>query len=119
MVVRTLRRRDRVAGAAKVLGAGLVLAAVVLPIPLVHLFAIPVVAVSLVLAARRLWTGEVVARAEGKCPSCGQIGRFYVGFGRQRFRLPIATSCAACASALTLSARSVLENPVAHHSSAP
>lgn len=96
----SLGRRIRLAGRTALIGLGLGL--VFLPIPLIHLFGVMVFIGSLVLAVRRFQTRRAIRGAGGSCPGCHQEGSFFVGLGTSRFRLPISTSCRHCAMALTL-----------------
>jgi hypothetical protein len=73
-----------------------------LPIPLVHLFGAIFALFMWWLGIRRAGTRTVVLDAGGVCPRCGERAAFYVGFGRQRFRLPLSTSCPRCSRALSL-----------------
>jgi uncharacterized protein (DUF983 family) len=75
-----------------------------LPVPLVHLFGIAFFLGMAYLAVRRMLSRAVLHGARGVCPACGQEGRFFVGFGGRPFRLPVGTSCGACAIGLRLEA---------------
>lgn len=81
---------------------GTAVGALLLPIPLIHLFGV-IFAVSMWgLGFHRARTRTVVTGAGGTCPRCGKPGNFYSGFGRKRFRLPLSTSCPHCAHGLSL-----------------
>jgi hypothetical protein len=71
-------------------------------VPLVHLLGLLFALACIAWAVLRLRSREVVAAAGGVCPACGASTTFFTGFGRQRYRLPLASSCSACAVALTL-----------------
>ena len=73
-----------------------------LPVPLIHLFGVMFALFMWGFALRRARTRTVLVEAGGICPGCGEPGAFFVGFGRQRFRFPISTSCPRCAHALSL-----------------
>lgn len=94
--------RRRLGEAAIFLAVGGTLGAVFLLIPLIHLLGVMVAAASLGLSLHRLRSRRVLAGAGGTCPRCGREAAFFVGFGRQRFRLPVGASCGACGIALTL-----------------
>lgn len=96
----TLARRALWAGL--LLAAGLAAAVLLLPVPLAHFFGIAFFFGMAYLAARRLMSRTVLREASGVCPACGQEGRFFVGFGGRPFRLPVGTSCGACAMGLRL-----------------
>jgi hypothetical protein len=96
----SLGRRAILAGRTALIG--LVIGLLFLPVPLIHLFGVFAFLVSLGLAVRRFGTRTALRQAGGACPGCGQDGRFFVGLGSSRFRLPTTTSCSHCAMALTL-----------------
>jgi hypothetical protein len=92
----------RIGEAALMVLAGAVVAVLLLPVPLIHLFGIGLFVTSLALAVRRIRTPLVIRSARGTCPHCGAEGAFFVGFGRRRLRFPVTTSCGKCAYPLTL-----------------
>ena len=96
----TLGQRLRKAG--KLVLLGLVAVVVFLPIPLMHLVGVLGFLVLLGLAIHRLRSREVVTSAHGRCPACGAEGAYYVGFGSQRMKFPITTSCPSCHIGLEL-----------------
>jgi hypothetical protein len=101
VVVETLTLRERVARAAMVLGGGLALAVVALPIPLVHFVLVPgALFLGLTIAGIRLGQREVFWSAEGACPFCGTRQR--LGLAGRVFRLPREVFCRNCQRALDL-----------------
>lgn len=83
---------------------GVVVGALLLPVPLIHLFGIFFFLAMTGLATKRLLTRRVLRGASGTCPACGQEGRFFVGFGSRGLRLPIRTNCNHCQIGLHLHA---------------
>ncbi len=95
----------RVGKAAMTLLGSLVLAALFLPIPLMHLAGIPIVLAGIFFAARSLRGSTVLRAAHGTCPACGEETSLFVGFGGTPYRLPLTTSCEHCARELILEDR--------------
>jgi hypothetical protein len=87
-------RRLASAGVLELIGVGI--GAVLLPVPLIHLFGIMFFLGMTGLALKQLASGRVLRSARGRCPSCGAEQSLYVGLGGRRARFPIATSCPAC-----------------------
>jgi hypothetical protein len=101
LVVDTLSLRGRLARGAAVMAAGLAVAAVALPIPLVHLVLVPVaLLLSIPIGILRLRQREIFRSAEGTCPFCGTPQRF--GLAGRGFRLPREVFCRNCGRALDL-----------------
>jgi hypothetical protein len=101
VVVQTLTLKARVARSATVLAAGLVVAAIALPIPLVHFVLVPsAVLLGITFGAIRLGHREIFASAEGACPFCGTRQR--LGLAGRVFRLPREVFCRNCQRALDL-----------------
>jgi hypothetical protein len=101
VVVQTLTLKARLARSATVLGAGLVVAAIALPIPLVHFVLVPgAVLLGITFGALRLWHREIFSSAEGPCPFCGTRQR--LGLAGRVFRLPREVFCRNCQRALDL-----------------
>ena len=96
----SLGQRLRKAG--KLVLLGMVAVVVFLPIPLMHLVGVLGFLVLSGLAVHRLRSREVLKGAHGRCPACGTEGSYYVGFGSQRMKFPITTSCPACHIGLEL-----------------
>lgn len=96
---------DRLKRAAVAVGAGLAVALIALPIPIVHLVLVPGgILLGLVLAGVRLSQHEIFRGAEGRCPFCGTQQQFNVS---GRFRLPKTVTCVSCRRELALEPRSV------------
>jgi hypothetical protein len=91
---------DRLKRAGLALAAGVGVALVALPIPIVHLVLVPGgLMLGLGFALRRLGQGETFREARGRCPYCAMEQRFtLVG----RFRLPKAVYCSSCQRELYL-----------------
>jgi hypothetical protein len=94
--------RQRLAKSALIFLAGLVGGAILLPIPLIHLFGLMFFVAMSALALRRLTSRAVVRGAEGRCPSCQSEESFFVGFGGRRLAFPMRTSCPQCHAGLEL-----------------
>lgn len=98
--VQALSLRDRLRRAGLAAGAGLVLAIILVPIPIVHFMAVPAaLAGGFGWGAVRLTKHEIVEWAQGACPLCGHE-QFFSLMGR--FRLPRTVYCARCGKDLTL-----------------
>jgi len=93
---------ERLRKAGKLVLLGMVAVVVFLPIPLMHLVGVLGFLALLGLAIHRLRSREVVKGAHGRCPACGAEGSYYVGFGNQRMKFPLATSCPSCHIGLEL-----------------
>ena len=81
---------------------GLGVGAALLFVPLVHILGILFALALTGVAGLRLRAARVLEAARGVCPNCTREGSFYVGFGRRRFREPVAASCQECGMQLTL-----------------
>jgi hypothetical protein len=78
-----------------------VVAAVALPIPLVHLVLVPgALLLGIIFGAIRLGHREIFSSAEGACPFCGTRQR--LGLAGRVFRLPREVFCRNCRRALDL-----------------
>jgi hypothetical protein len=101
VVVGTLTLRERALRAGTVLAAGLIVAVIALPIPLVHLVLVPgALLLGLAFAGIRLGQREVFSLAEGACPFCGTRQR--LGLAGRVFRLPRQVFCRNCQRSLNL-----------------
>jgi hypothetical protein len=91
---------DRLKRAGIAVGAGVAVALIAVPIPIVHLVLVPgALLVGLVLGARRLGQGQTFRGGAGACPYCGTQQEFtIVG----RFRLPKTVYCSSCQRELFL-----------------
>lgn len=101
VTVESLTMRARVARAATVAGAGLLLALIALPIPLVHFVLVPAaLLLGMTFGTIRLRHREIFASAEGTCPFCGTRQR--LGLAGRVFRLPRRVFCNNCRRELDL-----------------
>jgi hypothetical protein len=81
--------------------AGLALALVAVPIPVVHFVLVPgALLVGLTLGAVRMGQREIFSVAEGTCPFCGTRQR--LGLAGRVFRLPRRVHCRNCQRDLDL-----------------
>jgi hypothetical protein len=79
---------------------GIAVAAIALPIPIIHLFLPPAaLLLGLGFGANRLRHSEVFRSARGRCPFCGTQQSFAV---MGRFELPKSVYCAHCHQQLEL-----------------
>jgi hypothetical protein len=100
-MVQTLTLRERLTRAFLMLGGGIAVAAIALPIPLVHLVLIPgALLLGLVFAILRIRQRTVIRSAEGTCPYCGTPQR--LGVAGRVFRLPRKVFCRSCRRGLVL-----------------
>jgi hypothetical protein len=103
LVVESLTVRERLTRAAVGLGAGLAVALIALPIPLVHFVLVPgALLLGLILALIRVRQREIIRSAEGSCPYCGTRQR--LGVAGRVFRLPREVFCGNCRRSLELEA---------------
>jgi hypothetical protein len=101
LVVDRLSLHGRLARGATVLAAGLAVAVIALPIPLVHLVLVPAaLLLSIPMGILRLRQREIFRSAEGTCPFCGTAQRF--GLAGRVFRLPREVFCRNCGRPLDL-----------------
>jgi hypothetical protein len=101
--VRSLSGRERLrrAGLAPLVGLGIAIA--VLPIPIVHLAVPPVALIGgIVMGLRRATQRELFETAHGPCPFCGTDQT--LGVNGAPFHLPRTLSCRSCRKPLTLGA---------------
>ena len=91
---------DRLKRAGLAFGAGLAVAVIAVPIPIVHLILVPgALLLGTVLGARRLGQGQTFRGGTGCCPYCGTQQRFTL---LGRFHLPKTIYCSACQRELYL-----------------
>lgn len=102
--VRTAHRPlpARIGEGALIALGGTAVGALLLPIPLIHVFGVVFALSMWWFGVRRARTATVVVEAGGTCPRCGEAATFHAGFGRKRFRLPLSTSCPRYSHALSL-----------------
>jgi hypothetical protein len=92
-----------VARAALVLLIALVLAAAIIPIPIVHLIGIPIIlALGLVAAIRQLRSVALLTPLRMHCPRCGAVNGFGGGLGLRTTIGPLARNCEGCRRQLEL-----------------
>ncbi len=89
-----------------VLLIGLVAAATLIPIPIIHLIGIPLVLVAALITATR----QAMSRARLRpttlaCPNCGAANRVGGGLGLRSDTDPVELSCDSCRRSLTLHLR--------------
>ncbi len=101
--IRSLSAGQRLRRASMAPLAGLGVAILVLPIPVVH-FAVPPLALiaGVVIGARRISQRELFTSARGRCPFCGTEQS--LGLTGSAYRLPRSIKCHACLRAMTLDA---------------
>jgi hypothetical protein len=110
VVVENLGLRARLARAGTVGGAGLALALIALPIPLVHFVLVPAaLLLGIILGAIRLGQREIFSSAEGTCPFCGTRQR--LGLAGRVFRLPRRVYCNNCQREMDLGNNPPVQTP--------
>ena len=83
---------------------GVLCAAALIPIPIIHLLGIPLALVAaLVVAARQLRTGARLSRVSLACPRCAAPQLFGGASGLRTLDVPLAVRCDSCRRELTLS----------------
>jgi hypothetical protein len=99
--VRTLTAGERVRRAMIAPAAGVAIAILVLPIPIVH-FAVPPAALigGVVFGIRRAGQRELFATAHGSCPFCDTEQP--LGVNGTAYRLPRNLKCHSCLRSMTL-----------------
>lgn len=96
----------RVARAAAILLIGTVAAALLIPIPIIHLIGIPLILLlTLVLAGRQLTLAGRLKPLRIGCPNCGAVNRVGGGLGLADPEAPRELNCDSCRRGLTLSCR--------------
>jgi hypothetical protein len=101
LVVDTLTLGGRLVRGGSVVAAGLAIALIALPIPLVHLVLVPAALLLCIpIGVVRMRHREIFRLAEGTCPFCGTTQRF--GLAGRVFRLPREVFCRNCRRALDL-----------------
>ncbi|MEI2719606.1 MAG: hypothetical protein V9E87_05625 [Gemmatimonadales bacterium] len=97
---------ERVLRAAVTLLVGIAVAALLIPIPIIHLIGIPLAVLGGIgLAARQLLTTVRLAPLRLNCPKCGTENRVGGGFGYRSATAPITHRCDSCRRELTLRLR--------------
>ena len=101
IVVESLDLKGRLKRGGGMAVAGMALALIALPIPLVHLVLVPgALVLGLGLGAIRAGQREIFSLAEGTCPFCGTAQR--LGLAGRVFRLPRKVHCSNCQRELDL-----------------
>lgn len=102
-VLHLLSPLQRAGRAAVTLGGFLVVAALLIPIPIIHLIGIPLaMLLGLVMAVRQ---GRCVARLDRvavACPRCGERNHLGGGLGYRTATGPIPIQCSSCRRVLAL-----------------
>lgn len=102
-VLREFSRADRAVRALRSFGLSVLLAALFIPIPIIHLLAIPFLLIGgAVVGIRQL---VIVARLQPfrmPCPKCAGSNRVGGGLGVRNVAKPIERSCDECRRALRL-----------------
>jgi hypothetical protein len=113
--VMSLSPADRFKRAAGAMAAGLIAAAIAIPIPLVHFVLVPAALVlGFGFAVSRMGQREIFRGGSGSCPFCSTEQKFPL---TGRFRLPKTLHCSSCQRQLVLdqptseSRRSPRESP--------
>lgn len=102
-VLRTFSPLDRVRRAAVALGVGLLVAAMLIPIPLIHLLGIPLAILAGVVASVRLARSRArLAPLRLACPKCGAVNRLGAGAGLVHPDRPVMRTCDSCRRSLEL-----------------
>lgn len=86
-----------------IMGVALVLAAMIIPIPIVHLVGIPLILiVGVVVAARQLRSVATLAPIRMVCPRCGANNSLGGGLGLRTATGPLEVNCQSCRRLLEL-----------------
>lgn len=94
---------ERVLRASVTLLVGIAVAALLIPIPIIHLIGIPLALLGGIgLAARQLLTTVRLAPLRLPCPKCAAENRVGGGFGYRSATAPIEHRCDSCRRGLTL-----------------
>lgn len=87
------------------LGLGLGVALLMVPVPVVHFAAVPAALLAGALGAvEQLAMRERLMAVEGECPHCGAAGRYRLGVGVRRVRLPADVECPSCGRRVSVEA---------------
>jgi hypothetical protein len=104
---------DRVRRSGMVMLVSVLLAATLIPIPIIHLLGIPLLLLTgVVLSIRQL---SMIGRLKAlsiACPKCGELNRVGGGLGRSSMA-PQEHTCESCRRSLTLSIDAETASPVA------
>jgi hypothetical protein len=101
--MRLLTNGARAMRAGVILLVALVLAAMIIPVPIVHLVGIPLIVMTgLVMAVRQLRSVAVLTPVRMACPRCGAANSFGGGLGLRTATGPIDLTCESCRRPLQL-----------------
>jgi hypothetical protein len=104
---------DRMRRSAVVMMVAVLLAATLIPIPIIHLLGIPLLLLSgVVLAIRQLSMIGRLKAMKIACPKCGELNRIGGGLGRSSIA-PRERTCDSCRRGLTLTIEMDARSPVA------
>lgn len=102
-LLRTFTAADRAGRAGAVLLGALGLAGMFIPIPIIHLLAIPIILVAGAgVAGRQLMSVARLAPLRIACPKCGAVNRVGGGLGYRQIDRPIERMCEECRRGLQL-----------------
>ena len=94
---------DRVKRAALVFGGAVLLAATLIPIPIIHLLGIPLLLIAgIFMASRQLRAVGRLLPLRIACPKCGAVNRVGGGFGYHRPEGDHERTCDSCRRHLTM-----------------
>ncbi|HEX3926585.1 MAG TPA: hypothetical protein VHW65_01190 [Gemmatimonadales bacterium] len=94
---------QRLKRAGKVLGISILLAATLIPVPLVHLIGIPLLlSVGIYLTIRQLGAAARLSPLQLPCPKCGAPNRVGGGLGYASADRPMDRLCESCRRPLVL-----------------
>ncbi|MES2305431.1 MAG: hypothetical protein V4558_07980 [Gemmatimonadota bacterium] len=94
---------DRILRAGGYLLLGVAAAALLIPIPIIHLVGIPLaLLIGCVTAARQLARTARLKPVRIACPNCGALNRVGGGLGLRTADLPVELNCDSCRRSLTL-----------------
>ena len=91
--LKTFNLATRYLRAGLVLLIGLILSALLIGIPIIHFFAVPIgIVLSLILAVGKFKAQHIVKSGTGTCPACGKQVRIF----KRPFKLPFVENCEHC-----------------------
>jgi hypothetical protein len=94
---------DRLRRALTTLGIGFLCAALLIPIPIIHLLGIPLAIVaSIVISIRQFSSAARLDPLRMPCPKCNAINRVGGGLGIRHPELPVERNCDSCRRPLQL-----------------
>lgn len=94
---------DRLRRALKTLGIGFLCAALLIPIPIIHLLGIPLAVVaSIVISIRQFSSSARLDPLRMPCPKCNAVNRVGGGLGMRDPDVPVERNCDSCRRPLQL-----------------